>query len=382
MSYRVSRLWSYLGGGGLVLVSLLVLWSCANARPPVAEIVPAEEGTTPVELGDAAAGRALFMGEVQIEGYIACSTCHTTAADANVLLGPNLAGVAERAASRVPGQSALEYLRRSIRIHDEYVVEGFQSGMVRTIVGKDFVELLNEQQLADLLAYLLTLDPAQARAALPHSTTPALPSSATAMRNPTATASATATLALSPSVAATATATARASPTAAASATLAPSPTAAASATLAPSPTAAASATLAPSPSAAASATVSASPTASPIASETPLPSATPVPTEAPSPLPVPTPSSIPTATPAPAAPTATPPIADDPGLAAYAGCINCHSQHVPEVVAMPHPVNPPCNTCHSGSPNRIGCPSCHSMHRIEAAHPVDPNLACNSCHQ
>lgn len=346
MSYRVSRLWSYLGGGGLVLVSLLVLWSCANARPPVAEIVPAEEGTTPVELGDAAAGRALFMGEVQIEGYIACSTCHTTAADANVLLGPNLAGVAERAASRVPGQSALEYLRRSIRIHDEYVVEGFQSGMVRTIVGKDFVELLNEQQLADLLAYLLTLDPAQARAALPHSTTPALPPSATATRNPTATASATATLALSPSVAATATA------------------------------------TLAPSPSAAASATVSASPTASPIASETPLPSATPVPTEAPSPLPVPTPSSIPTATPAPAAPTATPPIADDPGLAAYAGCINCHSQHVPEVVAMPHPVNPPCNTCHSGSPNRIGCPSCHSMHRIEAAHPVDPNLACNSCHQ
>jgi hypothetical protein len=112
----------------------------------------------------------------------------------------------------------------------------------------------------------------------------------------------------------------------------------------------------------------------------TPIP-----PTEAPAPTEPPPPTAPPTPTAAPPpAPTEAPrqePPPSDPDLIAYQGCKNCHNQHPAEVVFMPHPADPTCNTCHRGSPNQIGCPTCHSTHTIDAPHPSDPNLACTSCH-
>lgn len=67
--------------------------------------------------------------------------------------------------------------------------------------------------------------------------------------------------------------------------------------------------------------------------------------------------------------------------LAAYTNCIVCHDLHAETVVSMPHPENPSCNACHSGSPRKMGCPSCHSTHLIRAPHENDPNLACVTCH-
>jgi hypothetical protein len=49
--------------------------------------------------------------------------------------------------------SAAEYLRESIVEPDAYVVEGFQPG---TMTG-DFDTVLTEQEIDDLVAYLLTL---------------------------------------------------------------------------------------------------------------------------------------------------------------------------------------------------------------------------------
>jgi hypothetical protein len=59
--------------------------------------------------------------------------------------------------------------------------------------------------------------------------------------------------------------------------------------------------------------------------------------------------------------------------------CVECHTRHNHEVV-MPHPVIPTCNECHNGSPTRIGCPSCHSMHNVEYPHEVYPT-SCGECH-
>lgn len=90
------------------------------------------------------------------------------------------------------------------------------------------------------------------------------------------------------------------------------------------------------------------------------------------------------TATATRSAATATPHTNDavpNPALVANENCIVCHDLHPASVVAMEHERHPRCNSCHSGSPFQIGCPSCHSMHRIEAGHPMDPNLGCETCH-
>ncbi|GEM_PF-6343226 len=64
--------------------------------------------------------------------------------------------------------------------------------------------------------------------------------------------------------------------------------------------------------------------------------------------------------------------------------CIVCHSVHPPEVVAMEHEPHPSCNACHNGSPVRITCPSCHSMHQVDIDipdHPNEPDISCERCH-
>jgi hypothetical protein len=46
----------------------------------------------------------------------------------------------------------------------------------------------------------------------------------------------------------------------------------------------------------------------------------------------------------------------------------------------MPHPLRPECDTCHSGTPTSVGCPSCHSIHDIDYPHESYPT--CGECHQ
>ncbi|MCZ7540747.1 MAG: c-type cytochrome [Anaerolineae bacterium] len=104
---------------------------------------PATEEATPEvaapAAGDPANGKTLFDQT--------CSGCHGAADGA----GPALTGMGERAATRVAGLSAEDYLHQSIVDPSAYVVPGFGD-----IMPKNFGEQYDEAQLADIIAYILT----------------------------------------------------------------------------------------------------------------------------------------------------------------------------------------------------------------------------------
>jgi hypothetical protein len=79
-------------------------------------------------MGDPADGKLLF-NQVSIGAAPGCTTCHSLEPD-KVIVGPSLAGVATRAAKRIPGKLAAEYLHESIISPNSYVVEGFSTGIM------------------------------------------------------------------------------------------------------------------------------------------------------------------------------------------------------------------------------------------------------------
>lgn len=81
-----------------------------------------------------------------------CIGCHVV--DPNVkMAGPTWHNLATVAATRVEGQSAALYLYHSIANPNDYLVEGYPAGlMVQT-----FSSTLSDQEMADILVYLLSL---------------------------------------------------------------------------------------------------------------------------------------------------------------------------------------------------------------------------------
>jgi cytochrome c2 len=101
--------------------------------------------------GDPFAGERLFTGAVQSKNT-GCQICHSLEPGV-VLVGPSLAGVASRAAARVPGMIAEDYLRQSIVEPDTFIVPDFPAGqMVPT-----YLQILSKEEIDDLVAFLLTL---------------------------------------------------------------------------------------------------------------------------------------------------------------------------------------------------------------------------------
>jgi ferredoxin len=101
--------------------------------------------------GDPLAGERLYY-EASLGTNAACRICHSLEPD-EVLVGPSLAGVATRAATRVPGLSAEAYLRQSILEPNTYVVPGFPPGQMVTNLGA----ILTPEQVEDLVAFLMTM---------------------------------------------------------------------------------------------------------------------------------------------------------------------------------------------------------------------------------
>lgn len=103
------------------------------------------------ESGSAERGAQIFMQG--LADAPPCSTCHhTVTGQYGFSIGPNLAGVGERATTRVVGMTAVEYLRQSILEPRHYVVPGY-----RDMMYPDYSTHLTEADIEDLIAYLLTL---------------------------------------------------------------------------------------------------------------------------------------------------------------------------------------------------------------------------------
>lgn len=100
---------------------------------------------------DPEAGKRLFNGAT-LGANAGCQICHSLEPGVQ-LVGPSLAGVAARAETRIPGMAAQDYLMQSLVEPDAYIVQGFQPGQMRP----DLAEVLSQQQLDDLVAFLLTL---------------------------------------------------------------------------------------------------------------------------------------------------------------------------------------------------------------------------------
>ncbi len=102
-------------------------------------------------VGDPVRGKQIF--ENGLNGAPACSTCHVEKGKTpHYALAPSLAGVYTRAATRVAGQTADQYIVDSILHPHDFIVPGFNPIMYPL-----FGEKYSSQDIADLLAFLKTL---------------------------------------------------------------------------------------------------------------------------------------------------------------------------------------------------------------------------------
>ena len=111
--------------------------------------------------GDAAHGEQLFKQLAkQASGTNApCTACHSLVPN-EVKTGPSLAGVASRAASREPGKTAEQYIRESIQQPNAFIVPdnpAYKGANGKSLMPEGLGNLMSDQDLADLIAYLLTL---------------------------------------------------------------------------------------------------------------------------------------------------------------------------------------------------------------------------------
>jgi cytochrome c553 len=104
--------------------------------------------------GDVARGKALYnkstIGTKSAEGCVACHKYDEKEGKAEK--APYTKETAKRAGTRVPGMSAEEYIKESLLSPDKYIVEGFNKGDMYQKFGAE----LSAQEIADLIAYLLT----------------------------------------------------------------------------------------------------------------------------------------------------------------------------------------------------------------------------------
>jgi nitric oxide reductase subunit C len=135
----------------LLLILALLVVACGGGNGDEDKEETATESQSALITGSASAGEELF-NKTAIGSQPGCVTCHSLEPD-KVLVGPSLAGVATGAGSRVSGQSADEYLRESIQNTNAYTVDGFAAG----VMPAGLADELSEQQVADLVAYLMTL---------------------------------------------------------------------------------------------------------------------------------------------------------------------------------------------------------------------------------
>lgn len=130
----------------LLAFTMVALVACGGGDEPAAD-----EGAAAV--GDASRGEELFKQQtIGPNNSPGCITCHSLEEGVQ-LVGPAQNDVGARAAGRVAGMSAEDYLRQSIMEPNAHVVEGYDPD----VMYQNYGEELSEETVDDLVAYLLTL---------------------------------------------------------------------------------------------------------------------------------------------------------------------------------------------------------------------------------
>lgn len=115
---------------------------------PVAE-APKEEAKVAAVAGDVEAGKAVFLKPANM-----CATCHAVDGLDGAIgaLGPKLNGLGERAASTVPGEDAVTYIKASLEDPNAYVVANYAPSMPAGL-NKN----MSEEEYTNLVAFLASL---------------------------------------------------------------------------------------------------------------------------------------------------------------------------------------------------------------------------------
>jgi cytochrome c553 len=128
---------------------------------PEADAIPAEWENIVLlvsRFSDPARGETLFQQTFEVGmqndtiGEWACSTCHMVNTD-DPGVGPGMLSLPERADNRIEGMPAEVYVVHSIQNPGEYIVDDYEDGVMP--VG--YTDILEEQDMYDLAAYLLSL---------------------------------------------------------------------------------------------------------------------------------------------------------------------------------------------------------------------------------
>ncbi len=150
------KIYNQIGRALTILLLLLFIAACTGTRPT--DDTAATASCDALEPGDPVAGEEVFYRTLEVTGARGprCVSCHAVDSDVQENVGPGLQGIAAVAASRVPDQSAAQYLCISIVAPREHIVEGYPDDIV--LMPVTYSNALSQQQLNDLVAYMLTLE--------------------------------------------------------------------------------------------------------------------------------------------------------------------------------------------------------------------------------
>jgi mono/diheme cytochrome c family protein len=133
---------------------VLVVVSATAFYTYVGQLVPQKELHPPpkVEISQEMTPRELAkVGDEIAHGKGLCTTCHTIGSKEATHRFPDLAGVADRAKTRVPGLDQLHYFAQSLCDPNSFVVPGFVPGM--PTINKPPVGL-SDEELHAVIAWL------------------------------------------------------------------------------------------------------------------------------------------------------------------------------------------------------------------------------------
>jgi mono/diheme cytochrome c family protein len=122
---------------GVMSIGVLILVGCASSAQTAAL-------ATPTLTAEQQLGKQVFEQH--------CKNCHSTIPE-SIVVGPSLAGVAQRASSRVEGMDPRDYIEMSITQPGKFLVEGYPDLMPVTLA-----DTLSEEEVEAVLTYLMTLE--------------------------------------------------------------------------------------------------------------------------------------------------------------------------------------------------------------------------------